>query len=316
MARYILNEQFVRGVNLVETMYFPASSGLSYTAGNGGSPYMREAGFPALMEYVGRMSYLLSMGRPAAQVALYLPSSAMWMGDAKADAQFVSTERMLSERQVDFDIVSEDALARDLRLGKGVFETASGNAYRTVILPGEAVLSQAALDRLREFAAGGGRVLFLGHLPTMISGRTYLDARTATDEDFFWAKVSVEEQLGETPTPPAQPPASAAGPLVVPSAIESALRGVTASRDVTLDGVEPGLRVMKRRLKDSDVYVFFNEGATAVSRTVTLHGDGQMVEEWDAANGKVAAVVSRREEEEMSVRLELKGYEAKVLMVR
>ena len=26
MARYILNEQFVRGVNLVETMYFPATS--------------------------------------------------------------------------------------------------------------------------------------------------------------------------------------------------------------------------------------------------------------------------------------------------
>ncbi len=26
MARYILNEQFVRGVNLIETMYFPASS--------------------------------------------------------------------------------------------------------------------------------------------------------------------------------------------------------------------------------------------------------------------------------------------------
>ena len=26
MARYILNEQFVRGVNLIETMYFPATS--------------------------------------------------------------------------------------------------------------------------------------------------------------------------------------------------------------------------------------------------------------------------------------------------
>jgi hypothetical protein len=172
------------------------------------------------------------------------------------------------------------------------------------------------LDRLREFVAGGGRVLFLGHLPTTISGRTYRDARAATAEDFTWAKVSVEEQLGETPTPPAQPPASAPGPLVVPAAIEAALRGVIVASDVMMDGTEPALRVMKRRLKDSDVYLFFNEGAADVSRTVTLHGDGQMVEEWNAATGKVAAVVSRREEEEMSVRLELKGYEAKVLMVR
>ena len=107
MARYILNEQFVRGVNLVETMYFPASS----TPGRSGPAYMEDPAYPALLSYVRRMSYLLSMGRPAASVALYLPSSSMWLGDAAADTAFVSTERMLSERQIDFDIVSEDALA-------------------------------------------------------------------------------------------------------------------------------------------------------------------------------------------------------------
>jgi hypothetical protein len=316
MVRYILNEQFVRGVNLIETMYFPATSGSSYTAGNGGSPYMREAGYPALLEYVRRMSYLMSMGRPAASVALYLPSSAMWLGDAAADVAFVSTERMLSERQIDFDIVSEDALARDLKLGKGVFETMSGSAYRVVILPGEVVLSQAALDRLREFAKGGERVLFLGHLPTMISGKTYLDARKATEADFSWAKVEVSAQLPETPTPPAQPPATPPAAQVVPEAIEKALREVVSEPDVSLDGAETSLRVMKRRLKDSDVYLFFNEGAQPVSRMVTLHGDAQLIEEWDAATGKVSAVVSRRETNEMSVRLELKPYETRVLMVR
>jgi len=104
MVRYILNEQFVRGVNLVETMYFPATS----TPGRGGpAKYMQDPAYPALLGYVRRMSYLLSMGRPAASVALYLPSSAMWMGDEAADVAFVSTERMLSERQVDFDIYVE-----------------------------------------------------------------------------------------------------------------------------------------------------------------------------------------------------------------
>src|SRR5215469_5242789 len=162
MARYILNEQFVRGVNLVETMYFPASS----TDRAHRSSYMDDPAYPALLDYVQRMSYLMSMGRPAASVALYLPSSSMWMGDAAADTAFVSAERLLSERQIDFDIVNDDALAKDLTAGHGTLETASGNSYRTVILPNTSLLSQAALDRLRAFAAAGGHVLFLGRTPT------------------------------------------------------------------------------------------------------------------------------------------------------
>ncbi len=309
MARYVLNEQFVRGVNLVETMYFPASS----TAGRQPSPYMREAGYPELLSYVRRMSYLLSMGRPAAKVALYLPSSAMWLGDEAADTAFVSTERMLSERQIDFDVVSEDALAEDLKLSKSGFETLSGSAYSTVILPGESVLSEVVLTRLKEFAAGGGKVLFLGSTPKLISGETYKDARAATAADFVWAKVEVSAQLPATPTPPAQPPASAPEPLVVPAAMAEAVRGIG---DISLDTQDVALRVMKRRLKDSDVYVFFNEGPTAMSHLVTLHGDAQMVEEWDPATGTVRAISARRETEEMSVQLELKPYELRVLMVR
>jgi len=58
--------------------------------------------YPALMTYTRRMSYLLSMGEPAASVALFLPSSSMWLGDAASDTAFVSTERLLSEHQIDF----------------------------------------------------------------------------------------------------------------------------------------------------------------------------------------------------------------------
>jgi hypothetical protein len=308
MARYILNEQFVRGVNLVETMYFPASS----TPGRGGSPYMSEAGFPALLEYVGRMSYLMSMGRPEAKVALYLPSSSMWLGDEAADTAFVATERLLSERQVDFDIVSEDALANELKLGKGGFESGSGNVYGTVILPGEAVLSEAALRRLKEFAAGGGKVLFLGHLPTMISGKNYLEARAATKADFGWAKVEVAEQLAAVPTPPAQPPVSAPGPQVVPEGIAGAVAATLGRPDVMLDTPDTAVKVMHRRLKDAEVYLFFNEGPAASAHTVSLAGKVRRVERWDAGTGAVQAVESK----DGKVRLELGAYGVEVLVVR
>lgn len=310
MARYILNEQFVRGINLVETMYLPASTG-----GRQGSPYMREEGYPALLEYVRRMSYLLSMGEPAARVALYLPSSAMWMGDEAADKAFVSTERMLSERQIDFDIVSEDALAKDLKAEKGAFWTMSGNRYTTVILPGESVISEAALDRLRAFARGGGKVLFLGHLPILISGKTYRDARKATPEDFAWAKVQVSAQLDVTPTPPAQPPAEPPASQVVPAAMAQAVDAV-AQTDVRLEESDRSLRVMTRRLKDAEVYVLFNEGPQSLAEKATLGTKGHRVEQWDAQTGKVERIASQGAKSGVSVKLDLKAYEMRVLVVR
>ncbi len=195
MARYILNEQFVRGVNLVEMMYFPATS-----AGPHPPPsFMADPAFPDLTAYVRRMSYLMSMGRPAAQVALYLPSSSMWLGDDAADTQFVSTERLLSEHQIDFDIVSDDALARDLQASHGTLQSLSGNVYRTVILPEPELLSQAAFNRLRAFAHDGGKVVFVGGTPRWIAGRTIRAARDAPAADFRWATVLDSAQLPPNP---------------------------------------------------------------------------------------------------------------------
>lgn len=316
MARYILNEQFVRGVNLVETMYYPATTG----ARGGPMAYMKDPAYPALLTYVRRMSYLLSMGEPAATVALFIPSSSMWLGDAAADTAFVSTERLLSEHQIDFDIVNEDALATDLKAGHGTFETASGNEYRTVIVPSAEVISQAALDRLRAFAAGGGKVLFLGRTPTMISGKTILDARAATEADFSWASVESSAQLPETPTPPAYPPAAPPAAQVVAPAILRAVKAAVGRQDVWLSAPDTSLRCMTRQLKDSSVYLFFNESATPISDEVNFRNEGentrQLVEAWDPATGAVTSVASTRAKGTMSVQLKLKPYETRVLMVR
>ena len=311
MARYILNEQFVRGVNLVETMYFPATS----TPNAHRSSYMEDPAYPALLTYVQRMSYLMSMGRPAASVALYLPSSSMWMGDAAADAAFVSTERMLSERQIDFDIVNDDALSRDLTASHGAFETASGNRYATVILPDISLLSQAALDRLHAFASGSGHVLFLGRTPSLISGKTILDARSATAADFSWASVAPGE-LPPTPTPPAQPPASPPTALVVPDAILQAVSAAVPSPDVMLDTPDTALRTIRRRLKDADVYLFFNEGPDALSRAVTVRSEGKAVELWDVQTARIVPMKATSEKGIVRIQLELKPYETAVLVVR
>ena len=311
MARYVLNEQFVRGVNLAELMYFPSSNA-------GGRPHtalMADPGLPALMPYIGRLSYLMAMGRPTASVALYLPSSSLWLNDRAADTQFVSTERLLSEHRIDFDIVSEDALARDLVTGKGTFETMSGNRYRTVILPSIPLLSEAALERLRSFAAGGGHVLFLGRTPSLIAGKTILNARTPGPDEFSWATV-VPGELSATPMPSDNPPPQPPAPQVIPPPMLRAVLSAIPKRDVVLDRPDTAWRILRRRWKDADVFLLFNEAATASTHTVTLTSDGKRLEAWDPQTGDITPLRASRSNVGLTATIALRGYETRVLVAR
>jgi hypothetical protein len=310
-ARYVLNEQIVRGVNLAELMYFPSS-------GAGGRPrttLIPQPGFAELMRYVGRLSYLMAMGRPTASVALYLPSSSLWLNDREGDTQFVSAERLLSEHQIDFDIVSEDALAKDLVAGHGTFETMSGNLYRTVIVPSASLLSQTAVDRLHGFAAGGGHVLFLGHPPLLIWGQTILNARAPLPDEFSWATV-VPGELPPTPTPSDNPPAKPPSPQSVPATTLQAILSAIPKRDVVLDLPDTAWRVMKRRWKDADVYLFFNEGTDAATHAVTLSGVGRRIEVWDTQTAEITPAAAVKSADGLTLTMTLQGFETRVLVVR
>jgi len=336
LARYIINEQIVRGINTIETMFYSSTATakaplpvaptpeqaaaasmppVAQPRRGGPSPLMRDPAWPALMDYTRRLTYLMSQGRPAASVALYLPSSSMWLGDTVSDTAFVSTERLLSERQIDFDIINQNALAEDLTAGPGTLTTMSGNAYRTVIIPSAAVLTQAELTRLQAFASSGGRVLFLGRTPSLISGKTILDARAATPADFTFATVETSAQLPATPTPPDQPPAAPPTPQLVPAAIETALNKVVP-RKITLDTPDPALKVNTRNLKNANVYLFFNEGATATTHNITLHTTGKSIEAWNPATGSVSPVISTPSKDGITLHLDLKPYETSLIIVR
>jgi hypothetical protein len=264
---------------------------------------------------VRRMSYLMAMGRPDATVALYLPSSSMWMGSGVSDEQFVSTERLLSEHQIDFDIVDEDALSSGLKALPGAFETLSGNQYRTVILPAPLVLSSAAFERLKAFAQGGGKVVSLGGTPQWIAGRTFRDAREATAQDFAWAKV-VDAKLPATPTPPAEAPATPPAPQQVPDEVLAAVQSAVIAPVVKVDTADAALRVMKRRWADADVYLFFNEGAQASEHAMTLMTRGRNVERWDAQAATVTTVKATLEGGHPVIQLNLQPYETSVIVAR
>lgn len=308
VARYVVNQQMVRGINLVEMMF--------WSGGRGGSAYMQDPAFPDLTAYTRRLSYLMSMGRPAAEVAVLAPRSALFLNNEEADAMFVSTERLLSEHQIDFDVVDDDALATALKAGKGTFQSLSGNAYRTIIIPAPEALPEKVVTRLRAFAAGGGKVLFLGHGPKAIVTDSYLKARDAKPADFAWATIQ-PGMLGVTPTPPAQAPQAAPGPLNAAPEIVAAVQHAVGKDDLTLAAPNLGLRYTHRRLKDATVYMLFNEQASDMTNRVSLKADGRRVELWDPQTGAVtpvagAVVAAGR----IEVPVSLEGYASRVLVVR
>jgi hypothetical protein len=87
-------------------------------------------------------------------------------------------------------------------------------------------------------------------------------------------------------------------------------------RGIVLDLPDTAWRVMKRRWKDADVYLFFNEHADAATHTVTLAGRGKRIEVWDAQTGEITPATAVRSADGLKVAMTLQGFEARVLVVR
>ena len=342
-AKWVIDYQLVRGINMITAMSMSASSGggrrggtngapaavpgtgLSVAAitnspattnaiagqargsgtgrgargGAGGAPavaggargprFFASPEFPPVAKYVHRASYLLSSGRPAARIGVYIPTTSLWLGDTAADTNNLTIAQKLLEQQRDFDWVDEQALSSVMKLEGGELRNLSGQGYRAIIVPVVSAISKAALDRLRAFAKAGGRVIFLGQGPAMVVEKTFLKA--GGPPDLGWA---VREPSGE----------------LTPRLLEA-----LPKPDVVLDQPCAPVKYQHRRWRDADVYFFFNEGTEKQSCKAVLTGTGQ-AQLWDAALGSVAVLKGATSENgTVSVPLVLEPHETKFIVV-
>ncbi len=260
-ARWIMNEVLALGITHVEWMFWPAStSGPRPPRGLYGDP-----GFPTLAAFVNRASYLLGEGKPAAQIGVYIPSSSFWFGDTQANDDFKNVVHQLLQDQRDLDYVDEGALSGGLVRQGGAFINKSGQAYRAIIVPPVDAISKASLDNLHAFAQAGGKVIFLGHAPTMVMDKNFLTATGPAD--ISWAMLEPKVEI--TPAVLAALPAP----------------------DVALSQADADIRYNHRQLKDADVYFFFNESDQPADLTATVGtaAGAQSAQAWDGDTGAVAA---------------------------
>ena len=284
-AKWVLDHQLVRGINMVEVMFVPASSNGEL----GLSGWTADEQFPSVAKYIHRASYLLSQGRPAAQIAVYHPTTSMWLGDSESAECTLRIMQQLLEHQLDFDFIDENALSSILRLKDGNFINKSNQSYNTVLIPSAIAISKKALDRLQSFAASGGKVVFLGRKPSMIIEKTFLDATEVGNID--WA---IYEPAGELTSP-------------VLEALQPA--------DVKLDKFTPSVKYTHRHLPDADLYFFFNESKEKQTCKADIVGEGK-VQIWDAMSGEIKVHEGIKSEDGLvKLDLEFEPYESQFIVV-
>ena len=321
-AKWVIDYQLVRGINLIQVMFMSASSsrrgpepagapgavsGATQTpgvppvpgalpagAGGGGRrhQFFTDPEFLPVASYVHRAAYLLSMGRPAAQIGVYLPTTSLWLGDAAADKSNLAVAQQLLAQHRDFDWVDEQALSSVLKLEGGELKNRSGQGYRAIIVPAVSAISSAALENLRKFAAAGGCVVFMGGAPAMVVGKTFLQAERAPD--LAWALVEPAEGL-------------------TPRVLAALPKPDVAF--VTYDQRCAAVKCVHRRWRDADLYFFFNEGTEPQSHTVALAGTGQAWL-WDAAAGRIEKIAgSANVGDTVWVTLALGGHESRFIVI-
>lgn len=278
-AKVIVNQQLVRGINLFEFMFFASTAG-----GRGGARgYMADKAFSALMAYANRAAYLLAQGKPAAQIAVYFPTTSLWLGYNNAEQSTMGLAKELGAAQFDFDFIDDYSIVNSA-LQQGRLVNKSGQAYRVVLVPSVITLSNEVLKKLQAFAKGGGKVLFTGNLPALSVGKNFLQAAPAPA--ITWAQQTKEN-------------------------------GVLANLpwDVNYNRPAPSIRYLHRTLKGAQLFFFFNESDQPFNQPVTLQANGE-VQEWDLENGSIKTVNQvQRQKTTSSFTMQLAPYESKVLVV-
>jgi len=292
-GKYQINYQLVRGINALQIR----TPGLRGGGGEGATAQESGAVPPDSSQtawYTNRGGYLMAIGRPAAQIGLYHPVNTIWLGGADATEADHSTTKLgwqLFEHQVDWDYFDEQSLSSVATLENGGFKNLSGQTYKAIVFPSMTVITRTGLDRLREFAKQGGKVIFVGKTPSLILDKAFLDMKEKPDLSF----ATLIESSGD----------------ITPAVIAALPRP-----DVKLDTAFPRLTYTHRKWTDGDMYFFFNESNTAESRVATIAGHGT-VQDWDLMTGEIHPMTAATPDEAdaMRVPLTLGPYEAKVIVV-
>lgn len=273
-----INWQWVLGINSLTTLsindQYPAEQ------------------FRQLNEYTGRLSYLLTQGKPVVNVAVLYPIASVWTEfvpanghvsvrgdnpkawDVNESWQLASREILASRR--DFDYVDETILEKArISAGKLRFGT---NSYSVLVLPHVTTLRYSALKQIEKFVKSGGAVISFETVPSIRedSGAAEDSQKIANN---LWGNV-VKLRGG-----------------VVHAETAAQLRAALdacSKPDVLISPDTREVYCQRRTLPNADIRFLVNNSREAVSGRFRFSEAGR-TEIWNPMNGKMMPALPNKD---------------------
>jgi len=267
---------------------------------------------PDVTAYLHRLSFLLRQGEPANDVALYLPNSDAWASLSAGRVHLIETLRdqvgidvmpQVFEAGFNLDFFDDDALKQTGHLEKNSLTLGPGR-YRVVILPDVERIPLETLQKLADFAHGGGVLIATRRLPSLAPGFLAADAENSQVRDLSRSLfegpsavahfVEDEKQLGKQ----------------LASLLQS---------DISFSAPAPDIGFVHRRTKDAEIYFVANTGNTPVSLNGTFRVAAGNAEWWDPMTGRVSKAKALVQTKDLTKRgitipLNLEPYASRVLV--
>jgi hypothetical protein len=292
------DRMFLQGINQLVGHGWPYSPAFAgepgwafYASGalNDHNPWFEV--MPDLARYLQRMSFLLRQGKPANDVALYLPTDDAWAGFSLGkDSVDRAMDGLLGPQIIpqildagfNFDFIDDRAIA------------SAGIPYRVLVLPGVERMPVVTAEKLRDYVAHGGIVLATRRLPSLAPG--FLDQKTGTPRI-----RELMHDLFETSNPHARL-------ISADNDLSAALKSELAP-DFAVANSQSAIGFVHRKLPSADVYFVANVSNEPVDTTAKVRVHRVGVEWWDPFTGK-ATPAGRGGH----IQLHLEPYESRVLV--
>lgn len=252
MMKWMTDLMLVRGVNhFVPHAFspkFPDDDCPPHMYARGTNPEYKK--FRLLMEYTNRTSHILSDGIHVSCAAIHYHAEAEWSNKDFTPCDKLA--RLLTENQLDYDIIPTDYLAKATVENGNI--TINGESYPCLIIPRSKYLSLNMLKTARRLADEGSYVIFEGAVPQ--------SASDAVDED-----ISSYVKCGEHML------------VLQMEEIVEYMRG-KAIWDIKAEVASPYMRYFHYKHPTNDIYMFTNEG---IHKTIDVTVDFNGYDECDYA---------------------------------
>jgi hypothetical protein len=128
--------------------------------------------YKSLNQYFARLSYVLSQGSQKNDILVIEPTTTAWMYTStpklsEIGINFQSFVTMLEKSQVEYDLGSENIIKDHGKAAQGKFITGNRAYSMVVIPPGMENIDGPTFRLLKQFAAGGGKVILFEKLQTL-----------------------------------------------------------------------------------------------------------------------------------------------------